>query len=107
MSGKYVALHPQAKRDVAEISGYYEEHAGDAVALHWIDAVEAAFLHVGTHPGSGSRRYMGLLGWPDLRFWRVRRFPYLVFYVEARKQVDVWRVLHAERDIPPALLEGD
>lgn len=27
-------------------------------------------------------------------------YPYLVFYVAGDDHVDVWRVLHAERDIP-------
>ena len=34
-----------------------------------------------------------------LRFWRLTRFPYLIFYVE-REDVDIWRVLHEQRDIP-------
>ncbi|ENO88947.1 plasmid stabilization system [Thauera aminoaromatica S2] len=28
------------------------------------------------------------------------RYPYLVFYVERADHIDVWRVLHGERDIP-------
>jgi toxin ParE1/3/4 len=28
------------------------------------------------------------------------RFPYLVFYLERADCIDVWRVLHAQRDIP-------
>ncbi|MCY3505287.1 MAG: type II toxin-antitoxin system RelE/ParE family toxin, partial [Chloroflexi bacterium] len=30
----------------------------------------------------------------------VTGFPYMVFYVEREADVDVWRVLHAARDIP-------
>jgi toxin ParE1/3/4 len=29
----------------------------------------------------------------------VPRFPYLIFYLVGADHVDVWRVLHAERDI--------
>ena len=30
----------------------------------------------------------------------VPRYPHLVFYVDRGSHVDVWRVLHGERDIP-------
>ena len=32
--------------------------------------------------------------------WPLRRYPYFVFYVEREDHLDVWRVLHAQRDIP-------
>jgi toxin ParE1/3/4 len=40
------------------------------------------------------------LGLADLRCWPIDRYPYLVFYVERDDHVDVWRVLHQQRDIP-------
>ena len=40
------------------------------------------------------------LNLPGLRSWPVRRFPHIVFYVEATGRVDVWRALHGTRDIP-------
>jgi len=40
------------------------------------------------------------LNLPGLRSWPVRRFPHIVFHVEATDRVDVWRVLHGTRDIP-------
>ena len=33
------------------------------------------------------------------RFWPLSRFPYLVFYIEREDHIDVWRVLHAQRDV--------
>jgi len=35
--------------------------------------------------------------------WRLRRFPYLVFYLTHPTHVDVVRVLHEARDIPAVL----
>lgn len=35
-----------------------------------------------------------------LRAWPLRRFPHLVFYRVEREHIDVWRVLHAKRDVP-------
>jgi toxin ParE1/3/4 len=42
-----------------------------------------------------------------LRTWRLGRFPWLVFYVEAEERVEVWRVLHGARDIPSSLSNED
>jgi toxin ParE1/3/4 len=41
-----------------------------------------------------------------LRCWRLEAYPYLIFYVDQPEAIDVWRVLHAQRDIP-AWLEKD
>lgn len=41
---------------------------------------------------------------PGLRFWPLTRFPYLVFYVERDDHIDIWRVLHEQRDIPAWLV---
>jgi len=37
---------------------------------------------------------------PGLRFWPLQRYPYLVFYIELADHIDIWRVLHSQRDIP-------
>ena len=37
---------------------------------------------------------------PGLRMWSLKRYPYLVFYVEQDDHIDVWRVLNSHRDIP-------
>ncbi len=77
-------------------------NAPDA-ALQLLDEFEAALDRVARRPGIGSPRYAHLL--QGLRFWRLRRHPYLVFYVDQPGFVDVLRVLHSARDIPAALEE--
>lgn len=59
-------------------------------------------LHSACREASGHRvpRYATRTNTPGLRFWQVKRFPYLIFYVEREDHVDVWRVLHGQRDIP-------
>jgi toxin ParE1/3/4 len=47
-----------------------------------------------------SLRYAHELDVPGLRCWPLRRYPHLVFFVERDDHIDVWRILHAERDIP-------
>jgi toxin ParE1/3/4 len=34
------------------------------------------------------------------------RYPYLVFYLERPDRIDVWRVLHGERDTPAWMHES-
>ena len=40
------------------------------------------------------------------RVWPLKRYPWLVFYVERDDHIDVWRVLRAEQDIPAWMQEG-
>lgn len=42
---------------------------------------------------------------PGLRCWPHTRYPYLVFYLQQQDHIDMWRVLHATRDIPAWLIE--
>ncbi len=106
MTDKPVILLPLAERDIGEAMDHYRHEGVVALATRWAQALAVALRHIGSHSTSGSQRYVDMLGMPGLRFWRVRRSPYLVFYVERATQVDVWRVLHDHRDIPAWLLEG-
>lgn len=54
---------------------------------------------IADHPGTGSPRYGDLLNVENLRSSKLRRFPVLVFYIEHEDHIDVWRILHAQRDI--------
>lgn len=93
--------------DVLEAAGYYEAEAGEAVADRFIAAVHAAFEAIGRVPGIGSPRYAHELGLPELRSWRLKGYPYLVFYIEHEDALDVIRVLHGARDIPATLAEPE
>lgn len=106
MTGKSVIILPLAERDIGEAMEHCRSEDGVALATRWAQAVTAALGQIARHSASGSQRYVDMLGMPGLRFWGVRRFPYLVFYVERALQVDVWRVLHDHRDIPTWMVEG-
>lgn len=100
MTGKPVVPREQARRDVEDaVAHYLAEDAGSA-ALGFIDALEKAYVHLGRHPATGSPRYAHELNLPGLRFWPLTGHPYLIFYVEHPDHIDVWRVLHGQRDIP-------
>ncbi|HJP98829.1 MAG TPA: type II toxin-antitoxin system RelE/ParE family toxin [Rhodanobacteraceae bacterium] len=94
-----------ARADIEEAAAYYLDNAGWAVAERFISAVEAALSRAATHPATGSARYAGPLNRPGLRFWQIKGYPYLIFYLDRGERLDVWRVLQAERDIPACLRE--
>jgi len=89
----------------AAVDFYLAEGAANAAA-RFLDAWEEGVRELGRHPAAGSPRYGHELDLPGLRHWRLRDFPYLVFYHERSDHVDAWRVLHGERDIP-AWMDGD
>jgi toxin ParE1/3/4 len=107
MSVKALAPRVQARRDIEEAVDHYLIEAGERVTLGFIDEVERAFGFIARNPGAGSPRYAFELDLPGLRVWRLRRYPYLVFYVETDALIDVWRVLHTQRDIPSWMQSPD
>ncbi|SCK42275.1 toxin ParE1/3/4 [Variovorax sp. HW608] len=100
MKAKRVVPREQANRDVDDAIAHYLQEGAEGAALGFIDALESAYLHIGRHPGTGSARYAHELELPGLRFWPLTRFPHLVFYFEQSNCIDVWRVLHGQRDVP-------
>ena len=107
MKAKAVVPREQARRDVEEaVAHYLTEDAGSA-ALGFIDALEKAYSHIGRHPATGSPRHAHELNLPGLRSWPLTRYPYLVFYVERPDHIDVWRLLHGQRDIPAWMQEPE
>jgi len=100
MTLKPVVPREQAKRDAEQAVDYYANEAGEPVASRFIDALENAYRAIAAHPATGSPRYAFELNLPGLRTWPIKRFPYLIFYIELGQHVDVWRILHAQRHIP-------
>ena len=105
MIGRPIVPREQASRDIDEAIEYCLKEASAQGALGLIAALERAYRHISQHPASGSTRYAAELNLPGLRSWPVRRFPHIVFYVEAPDHIDVWRVLHGTRDIPAWMQE--
>lgn len=92
--------HPLARRDTEQAAAWYAKQGGLVLELAFTDALQATTGLISTHPGIGSPRYATVLNLVGLRCWPVKGFPQLVFYIERETQLDVWRVLHAQRDIP-------
>ena len=99
MTAKPVVPRQRANRDIdAAITCYLSESA-ERAALRFIDALEQAYSNIGRHPATGSPRYAHEMNLPGLRFWPLAHCPHLVFYDERPAHIDVWRVLHGQREI--------
>jgi toxin ParE1/3/4 len=78
---------------------YYRTEGGASVATDFVDALQAALVRVAGSPSTGSPRFGYELDLPGLRTRRIGGFPYLIFYRDAGDFIDVWRVLHQNRDM--------
>ncbi|WP_419926158.1 type II toxin-antitoxin system RelE/ParE family toxin [Candidatus Poriferisocius sp.] len=96
-------LRALAANDVEAAVDYYREEAGHGTALDFVTALEAAISHLQQHPFTGSLRFAFELEIPDLRNWPLQKFPYLIFYKATGNRIDIWRILHARRDVPAHL----
>ncbi len=101
-----ISLRSLAATDIDSTLGYYRDEAGKAVALKFVSDLESTISHIAQYPLTGSLRFAFELEIPDLRNSRLASFPYLVFYITNETNIEVWRVLHAKRDIPAFLHES-
>jgi toxin ParE1/3/4 len=106
MSLKPVLRRQLATDDLLAAAEHYRQVGGKVLQLRFIDAFAAALEHVRRHPASGSPRYADLLPADELRCWPLKRFPYLILYVDHPDRIDLLRILHGQRDVP-ALLQSE
>ena len=107
MTAKPVVPRELANRDIDDAISYYLSEGTEQAALGFIDALENVYAHIARHPATGSTRYAHEMNLPGLRFWSLAHYPHLVFYVERPEHIDVWRVLHGQRDIPAWMQEPE
>lgn len=107
MTARPVVPRAQAKRDVDDAVAYYSSEGAEAAAHGLIDALEQAYGQISRHLAIGSPRYAHELDLPGLRVLRLNRYPHLLFYVERSDHIDLWRVLHGQRDIPARMQEQE
>lgn len=104
MKSKPIIPRHEANRDVDEALEFYLSEDAASAAVGFVDALEQAYEHIARYAATGSPRYAHALNIPSLRFWPLSRYPYLVFYIEFDDRIDIWRVLHGQRDIPAWLI---
>ena len=106
--GKPVRQRPQAAADIVAIADHLSASVGHAVALRFIDAVEAAYALLSAHPASGSPRHAHVL--PELpvplRFHPIKHFDrILIYYLDQPDAIEVIRVWDASRGLDTLLEE--
>ncbi|MFV0645536.1 MAG: type II toxin-antitoxin system RelE/ParE family toxin [Sphingomonadaceae bacterium] len=107
MTLKPVVPRAKARADVDSAVEYYANEAGADVAFRFINALEQTYTLIGERPATGSLRWSHELNLPGFRTIRLKGFPWLVFYLEFETHIDVWRVLHAKRDMPAGLSDAN
>jgi toxin ParE1/3/4 len=93
--------------DLARQVDWYRDEAGPAVALRFVDVVEATLLSLLDQPGLGRPRFRN---WPELegiRSFRVRKpfQRFLIFYRFDDEALYPERLIFGGRDLPRQLLE--
>lgn len=107
MTSRPVVPRALARQDIEEAITYYLAEGGSELAQRFIDAIQQGFQRISQNPGIGSPRYAYELGLEGLRAWQLRRFPMVIFYLAREDAIDVWRILHAQRDIPSWMTEPE
>jgi toxin ParE1/3/4 len=108
MTAKPVIPTRLARQDVEdEVTHYLVDEGSEQAALGFIAEIGQAYAHLSKHPNIGSPRYAYELDIPVLRSWSLDRYPHLIFYIERKDHVEVWRTLNGKRDIPAWLLSDD
>lgn len=102
-SPKPLAFRAPARADVEAAVDWYTREGGEEVAARFVADLEAAYARIGSSPGAGSPHWGDVLRLPGLRHRPLKRFPYLVFFIERAERIEIVRMLHGSRDIPATL----
>jgi toxin ParE1/3/4 len=107
MRAKRVIPRLVAENDLDQAFNYYLENAGAKVAEDFaVDFARTARL-ISEFPALGSPKHSFDTGLEKIRFWSMKKFPYLIFYSEEENHIDVWRVLHSHMNISEHLSDPD
>ena len=88
---KRIVYHPEARAELLAAADWYEnQQPGVGLNLH--DDVNAALAKISRDPGIGARYRNG----PHL-FYRLKRFPYVIYYRELANVVWIAAIAHGRR----------
>jgi toxin ParE1/3/4 len=104
---KPILLRRRAEDDIDAAIAHYLTEAGAEIAADLIDQLEKVLQNISRQPALGSPRYGHELRIAGLRHWVMKRCPYLIFYVEKERHIEVGRVLHERRDLLSMLDDPD
>ncbi len=107
MRSKPVIPRVAAEDDLDRACDHYIVEAGPEVAEAFLIEFERVANLISRSPELGSPRYGFESDLSGVRFRSMKKFPYIVFYVETDYSIDVWRVLHGKMDILGILVDPD
>ena len=107
MKTKPVVPRVIAEGDLERAFRYYLDTAGSKVAERFATEFEQILRLISRFPALGSPRYAFEHGLDEIRYWPLKKFPYMIFYQELDSHIDVWRVLHGHMDIAEQLRDLD
>jgi toxin ParE1/3/4 len=93
-----VNIRPAARSDADDAQAYYAGISLD-VSQDFTEEFLDAITLLANNPDIGSRRYAHYSDDRSLRFWRLDRFPFLVFYRASNEVLDVVRIVHEKRSL--------
>lgn len=97
----------KAKQDILELADYLAWESSLAVAERFVQSVEEAFRLIAEMPYIGRVYECNNPQLSHLRMWPVKGVEkHILFYRSAPDFVEIIRVIHSARDIPP-ILEND
>jgi len=96
---KPVILRNLANQDIENAIDHYLTISSE-LANDFVTNLEHALTYIKQFSTTGSTRYAYELNIPGLRSWMLKHYPYIIFYLEHPKHIDIWRVLHEKTDIP-------
>ena len=73
-----------AQQDIVKAFDYYLAAASASVAADFVTEIDACMQRIEQFPQAGSPRYVSMLNVEGVRLSVVERFPYLVFFLNAR-----------------------
>jgi toxin ParE1/3/4 len=100
---KALVIRPRAQADVDAEAAYYHTTDSPLTATRFLEDLRHVFErlveypHLGTPWPTTSRELIGL------RRRLLIHFPYSVFYLPTAEAIEIVRVLHNSRDLPPLL----
>jgi toxin ParE1/3/4 len=85
-------FHPEARLELREAVVYYQEHAPSEIVLDFDAKIDSALIEIGKHPERYPHWHRTLV-----RKYALRRFPYLIFYIDYPERIRVLAVAHTSR----------
>jgi len=89
---KHPDLHPEADLEISHALTYYQAHAPAEIVRDFDAGIVSAFIEIGKHPERFPRWHR-----TDVRKYILKRFPYLIFYVDYPECIRVLAVAHTSR----------